>query len=77
MLCVAEGHGCSHATILEDADEVVAMLDRCDDRQARAEIIDRLRRDAEAGDSRDSRDHPDVAGAEQLEIVGAADGWPP
>jgi len=59
---------------LENSCEVIAVLDRRDDRQASPKIVDRLRRNAEACHSGDGRDHAHITGAEELEIFGARDG---
>lgn len=67
-LGIPEGHRRAHGIVMEDLDEITAVLDGCDDRQGGAKIIDGFRRNAEAAHSRNGRNHPDVASGEQFQI---------
>lgn len=73
---IAELDGGPDVIAGQDLCKVVATFDGRDDRQASAQVIDRLRREAEARHAGNGGYHPHVAGAEQLEIVGASHGWP-
>ncbi len=72
---IAELDGGPDVIAGQDLCKVVATFDGRDDRQASAQVIDRLRREAEARHAGNGGYHPHVAGAEQLEIVGASHGW--
>lgn len=61
---IAERNRGTDVVIFKNIDELVPVLNCGDDRQACAEVVDGLRRNAEAGNAWDRCDHPDVAGAE-------------
>ena len=69
QLRVAEWNACTDAVAIEDVDEIVSMFDGGNDRQTRAQIVDGLGRNAEAGHTWNGRRHPDVACAEQFEKI--------